>query len=65
MGRLEWGLLMTLSALWGGVFFFTEIALDELPPFTLILGRLGLAALALLAAVRASGLRMPSGAITR
>ena len=61
MGSLEWGLLMTLSALWGGVFFLTEIALHELPPFTLILGRLGMAALVLLVVVRASGLRMPAG----
>lgn len=54
---------MTLSALWGGVFFLTEIALDELPPFTLILGRLGLAALVLLLLVcRRPFLRSPLSA---
>ena len=49
MGLREWVLLLALSMLWGGSFFFTEIALAELPPLTLVLGRVGFAALALLA----------------
>ncbi len=48
-----------LAILWGISFFFSKVALAELPPFTLVLGRFGIAALALLLAARASGHRMP------
>ena len=53
MGGVEWLLLIALSLLWGGSFFFTEVALAELPPFTVVLGRVGLAAAALLLMVLA------------
>ena len=59
MTPVEWALLIVLSILWGGSFFFVEVALDGLPPFTLVLGRVALAALALHAIVLASGQRMP------
>jgi drug/metabolite transporter (DMT)-like permease len=59
MGGGEWLLLITLSLLWGGSFFFTEVALAELPPFTVVLGRVGLAAGALLLLVALSGHRLP------
>jgi drug/metabolite transporter (DMT)-like permease len=59
MGATDWLLLTALSVLWGGTFFCTEVALDEVQPATLVLGRVGIAALALLAAVHASGHRMP------
>jgi drug/metabolite transporter (DMT)-like permease len=59
MGATEWFLLITLSVLWGGAFFCSEVALDEVRPSTLVLGRVGIAALALLAVVHASGHRMP------
>lgn len=48
-----------LAILWGVSFFFSKVALAELPPFTLVLGRFGIAALALLLAARLSGHRMP------
>ena len=60
MGPLEWILLLVLSVLWGGSFFFAKLAVAELPPFTIVLGRVGLAALALNLLVRARGQRMPS-----
>jgi len=60
MGAGAWGLLVTLSVLWGGSFFFAEVALAELPPLTVVLGRVALAALALLAALRIAGLRLPT-----
>lgn len=47
MGAREWLLLLLLSALWGGSFFFFKVLVAELPPFTVVLGRVGLAALAL------------------
>ena len=58
-GPLEWVLLIVLSVLWGGSFFFTEVALVELPPFTVVFGRVGFAAMALLMLMRAFGHRIP------
>jgi drug/metabolite transporter (DMT)-like permease len=59
MGPLEWALLITLSVLWGGTFFFAEVALEEMRPLTLVFARVGIAAGALLLAVYASGHAMP------
>jgi drug/metabolite transporter (DMT)-like permease len=59
MGPFEWLLLVTLSVLWGGSFFFSKVALYELPPFTVVLARVGLAAVVLNLVVIASGHRMP------
>jgi drug/metabolite transporter (DMT)-like permease len=55
----EWELLLALSVLWGGSFFFTAVAVAELPPFTVVVLRVGLAALILNIAISAVGLRMP------
>jgi drug/metabolite transporter (DMT)-like permease len=62
MGRTDWAMLITLSVLWGGSFFFTEVALADLPPLTLVLGRVALAALALHIVVIGTGRRMPLSA---
>jgi drug/metabolite transporter (DMT)-like permease len=62
MGAIEWLLLSALSVLWGGTFLFAEIALAEVRSFTLVLGRVGFAALILIAVVYASGRRMPRDA---
>jgi len=61
MGPTEWAMLLALSVLWGGSFFFTGVAVRELPPFTLVALRVGLAALILLAAVRLTGATLPKG----
>lgn len=42
-----WALILVLGLIWGGSFFFARIAVKEVPPFTLVLFRLFLAALAL------------------
>ncbi len=55
----EWGLLLSLSVLWGGSFFFTGVAVSALPPFTLVLLRVGLAAMILNLVVPLAGVRMP------
>lgn len=47
MRAREWSLLVLLSILWGGSFFFAKVALAELGPFTVVFLRVGLAALAL------------------
>jgi hypothetical protein len=40
MDGTDWGLLIFLSILWGGAFFFfAGIAVKELPPFTVVLVR--------------------------
>ena len=62
MGAREWALLIPLSVLWGGAFFFGEVALAELPPLSVALLRVGIAALVLIGAVRIAGHPMPSGA---
>ncbi len=59
MGTVEWLLLLVLSVLWGGSFFFNRIVLAELPPMTLVLGRVALAAIAINVLVVATGHRMP------
>ncbi len=59
MGPTEWALLGVLSVLWGGSFFFVEVALAELGPLTVVLSRVGLAAVALVAVVYLAGHRMP------
>jgi drug/metabolite transporter (DMT)-like permease len=61
MGPTEWALLLTLSVLWGGSFFFAEVALEALPPFSIVFARVAIGALALLVLVRATGLRLPRG----
>ncbi|MGZ9722416.1 DMT family transporter [Rhizobium miluonense] len=47
MNALTWGLLLLLGLIWGGSFFFARIAVHHVPPFTLVLLRLSLAAVAL------------------
>jgi drug/metabolite transporter (DMT)-like permease len=59
MGLSEWVLLIVLSVLWGGSFFFIELALTDVPPLTMVFGRVGLAATALAAVAWAGGLSWP------
>ena len=59
MGLFEWFLLVVLAAIWGGSFFFGKVAVAKLPPFTIVLGRVGIAALVLNVVVAATGRRMP------
>ncbi len=59
MGAFEWMLLITLSIVWGGAFFFGDIAVAHLPPLTVAFLRVGIAAAALLIACRAFGVALP------
>lgn len=63
MSPYEWLLLTTLSVLWGGSFFFVGIAVEGLPPITIVTLRVFIAAIALWVIVYFSGLRMPSNPI--
>ena len=48
MGGREWIMLVALATLWGGSFFFFKVMLNgHLPPFLIVLGRVGLAAVML------------------
>jgi drug/metabolite transporter (DMT)-like permease len=47
MGRRNLAMLVALALIWGASFMFIKIAVRELTPATLILGRLGLAAVTL------------------
>jgi drug/metabolite transporter (DMT)-like permease len=47
MGPREWSLLVFLSVLWGASFFFFKRLVSELPTLTIVLARLGLAAILL------------------
>lgn len=48
MDGQDWSLLILLSVLWGGAFFFSGVAVKEVPPLTVVLVRVFLAALTLL-----------------
>ena len=49
MSPVDWLMLLALSILWGGAFFLNKLSLSELPPLTVALARVGVAAVILLA----------------
>ncbi len=57
MNARDWALLLGLSVIWGGSFFFNEVLLERLLPLTVVLGRVGIAALVLWAIVGVRHLR--------
>jgi len=62
MGVREWAMLVALSVIWGGSFFFVGVAVAELPPLTIVTLRVGLAAVTLWGIAAAMGLRPPGSA---
>jgi len=61
MAPAEWLALALLGLIWGGSFFFVAVALEELPPLSIVWLRVGLAALALWLYCRLAGIRIPAG----
>jgi drug/metabolite transporter (DMT)-like permease len=59
MSAADWLLLVTLSILWGGSFFFAKLAVLELPPLTVALGRVAIAAAILVVLARMTGVALP------
>lgn len=47
MGAPEWVLLLALAGIWGSSFFFYKVLVSTIPPFTVVLARVGIAALVL------------------
>jgi drug/metabolite transporter (DMT)-like permease len=60
MSLYNWGILLLLSLLWGGSFFFNGVALQELPVFSIVFGRVFFAALLLLLFMKFKGLEFPT-----
>ncbi|MGA2493765.1 MAG: hypothetical protein ABSF67_12530 [Roseiarcus sp.] len=58
MTATEWGLLLLLSLIWGGSFFFIGVAVKSLPPFTIVAARVSIAAALLWLAAPLSGVSM-------
>ena len=58
----EWLVLVKLSLVWGGSFFFNGVAVAELPVLTIVLGRVGFAAMALFFFMKWAVLRCRWGA---
>lgn len=54
-------MLVALSVLWGGSFFFNGVAVRELPTLTVVLCRVGLAAITMLIVIPLVGMKMPRG----
>ncbi len=55
----DWLLLVLLSVLWGGSFVFAKLAITAMPPLTVVMLRVALAALTLFAVLRMLGLALP------
>jgi drug/metabolite transporter (DMT)-like permease len=49
MSPVDWLMLAALSILWGGSFFLNKLAVAEIPPLTVALGRVAVAAVVLIA----------------
>jgi drug/metabolite transporter (DMT)-like permease len=60
MGPFEWFLLIVLSAIWGGSFYFFAVIIKELPVFTIVFFRVFLASVALWLFVLISKQQLPS-----
>jgi len=61
MSPRDWSLLLVLSVLWGGSFFFNQVAVAVLPTMTVVTARVVLAALILWAVLWASRTPVPRG----
>ncbi|MCC6006837.1 MAG: DMT family transporter [Rhodobacteraceae bacterium] len=63
MNPIDWVLLFCLSMMWGGSFFFVEVAVPHLPPLSIVLARVALAAAALALVLKATGAALPRGRV--
>jgi len=61
MPLTDWMRLIVLSVLWGGAFFFVEVAVAHLPPLTIVLARVAMAAALLALVLACTGTPFPRG----
>lgn len=59
MGLVQWSMLVVLSILWGGSYFFVEIALLEWSPLLIVAVRVAIATVVIWGVVLAAGLPIP------
>ncbi len=59
MSATDWLLLIALSILWGGSFYFAKVAVLEIPPLTLALGRVLIAGAVIAVLIRPLGGSFP------
>ncbi len=59
MTPFEWLLLLLLSLLWGGSYFFVGVAVEELPTMTIVFARVSIGAAVLLLCLKSLGIQMP------
>lgn len=59
MGAAAWLMLIALSIVWGGSYFFVEVALAAHGPLTIVTARITIGALGLLSALVVLGQRLP------
>ncbi len=59
MSGKDWTILLVLSVIWGGAFFFIEVAVETMAPFSFVLARVVLAAAVLSGVLLARGERLP------
>ncbi|MGE3397600.1 MAG: DMT family transporter, partial [Sphingomonas sp.] len=66
MSRQDWTILLALSVIWGGSFFFIEVALGSFGPLSLVLVRVAMAAafLWIFLAIKRERMSLPAGAAT-
>lgn len=59
MSRTDWALLLILSVLWGGSFFFSKVAVAALPPMTIVFVRFAAASVLVCLYARTRSIRIP------
>lgn len=59
----DYALLVMLATLWGSSYFFQRVAVPDIPPLTLVAGRVTGGAALLFAVMLARGVRLPRGRI--
>ena len=65
VGAADYALLTGLGMVFGSSFLFTNVAVQSIPPFTVVASRITLAALVILVTLRIKSEPLPSGSVWR